>query len=102
MPANPYSLLATWRQMTTEYDQNNQSVGANYMELVGLGQWGLGGSYKGLPKFLNVCLSPGVCIIDSVPSYPYPEGSWSGSQATPVDISTEMRMRDGPEVSTPS
>lgn len=27
------------------------------------------------------CLTPGVCVIDSVPSYPHPQGSWSGSQA---------------------
>lgn len=50
-----------------------------------MGQWGLGEGYKGLPNSsikrvaLATCPSPGVCVIDSLTSYPFPEGSWSGS-----------------------
>lgn len=62
-----------------ECDQNSQSESVNYMEQAVMDQWGMGGGYKGTihPEMNEASsashLTPEVCVLDSAPSYPYPQ-----------------------------
>ena len=55
--------------------------------------------YEGLPvpvineSAFATCLTPGVCVVDSMPSYPCPQGSWSGGNTTmEIQIKTTLRL----------